>query len=276
LESKRERGCVTRSSEYCRVIKFHKYHGAGNDFILIDDRAGTFPAQSFDLVARMCDRHFGIGADGLMLLREAEGVDFEMIYYNSDGQFSSMCGNGGRCITRFAADLGIIENKALFTAVDGAHHATVNKDGSISLEMIDVIEVESLDDGALLLDTGSPHYVLLTERLDDKDMQTEGRRIRYNERFKAEGVNVNLVEWKDGCLHIRTYERGVEDETLACGTGVTAAAIAAQVWGLSESPVKVKAVGGDLSVTFSVENNAYSKIWKTGPAVFVFKGSFEV
>ncbi len=266
---------MSRSSEYCRVIEFHKYHGAGNDFILIDDRERTFPAESFDLVARMCDRHFGIGADGLMLLRNAQGADFEMIYYNSDGQFSSMCGNGGRCITRFAAELGIIENKALFTAVDGPHHATVNADGSISLEMIDVLTVEALDDGALLLDTGSPHYVVLTERLDDRDMQTEGRSIRNNERFKAEGVNVNLVEWKDDCLYIRTYERGVEDETLACGTGVTAAAIAAQFWGLTESPVKVKAVGGDLSVTFNVETTGYSSIWKTGPTAFVFKGTFQ-
>ncbi|MEQ9188282.1 MAG: diaminopimelate epimerase [Cryomorphaceae bacterium] len=255
-------------------MEFYKYHGAGNDFILIDDRNGRFPDATDAFVSALCDRHFGIGADGLILLREIEGYSFEMVYFNSDGNLSSMCGNGGRCITRFAADLGIIETDAVFLAVDGPHHAKVNPDGTISLQMKDVLLIESLSPDASMLDTGSPHYVERSSNVQDKDMKVEGRRVRYNDRFAAEGINVNLIEWKEGELHIRTYERGVEDETLACGTGVTAAAIVAHLWGLAQSPVKVQAVGGALKVSFDVEHGVYKNVWKTGPAVRVFKGEF--
>ena len=183
-------------------MEFYKYEGAGNDFIIIDDRDKSFPETNFDLVKHLCDRHFGIGADGLMLLQLTEGYDFKMVYYNSDGNYSSMCGNGGRCITQFAHTLGMTQDKCRFLAVDGPHYAEVKADGLISLQMIDVNSIEVIDGSALLLDTGSPHYVKKVVGLDGLDLVMEGRKIRYNDRFKSEGVNVNFIEERDGVVFI--------------------------------------------------------------------------
>lgn len=257
------------------MIHFYKYHGAGNDFILIDDRSNSFASDNQTLIENMCDRHFGIGADGLMLLRNHADYDFEMIYYNADGKQSSMCGNGGRCIVSFAHYLGVISEKTRFLAIDGAHEAIVHSTNAISLEMIDVASIEDLTENSCLLDTGSPHYIELRSNIASIDLVTEARKIRYNDRFREKGVNVNFVELKDGIVYIRTYERGVENETLACGTGVTAAAIAMNHWKLVDTEVKVKAIGGDLEVCFDHIESLYTKVWKKGPVKSVFEGNWK-
>lgn len=256
-------------------MEFFKYEGAGNDFIIIDDRDRSFPETNFSLVKQLCDRHFGIGADGLMLLQLVDGYDFKMVYYNADGNFSSMCGNGGRCISAFAHRLGLIKNSCHFIATDGPHHAIVQFDGQVSLQMIDVSDIEVISENELLLDTGSPHYIKKVVGLSGLDIITEGRKIRFNDRFKVQGVNVNFIEVINDTLHIRTYERGVEDETLACGTGVTAAAVAMSFWGSTNDSFDIKAVGGDLNVSLERSESSYQNIWKTGPATFVFKGEIE-
>lgn len=257
------------------MIHFYKYHGAGNDFVLIDDRQNRFDENDVNFIESMCKRHFGVGADGLMLLRNHSELDFEMVYFNADGRQSSMCGNGGRCIVAFAHHLGIITNECRFMAIDGEHQAKVLNDSTVALEMIDVQEIEDISAKACLLNTGSPHYVELRENIQNIDIVKEARAIRYNDRFKEKGVNVNFVEMKDNVLHIRTYERGVEDETLACGTGLTAAAIAMNHWGKVGNHVNIRAVGGELSVDFEVSTSAYSKVWKTGPVKLVFEGDWK-
>lgn len=256
------------------MIDFVKYHGAGNDFILIDDREEQFDTDNVSLIHQMCDRHFGIGADGLMLLRHHTDHDFEMIYFNSDGNWSSMCGNGGRCITSFAFDLGMIGSECAFMAVDGLHHARVLGEGGVALQMNDVTTIESLEDGAYFLDTGSPHYVIWRDDLESIDLINEARAVRYADRWAKEGVNVNFICPSNKGISIRTYERGVEDETLACGTGVTAAAIVAHHSRGLSSPMPVSAVGGALSVSFEVEQDKYVNVWKTGPTAKVFEGRF--
>ncbi len=237
----------------------------------MDDRQATFNTQDQQLIARLCDRHFGIGADGLMLLREHDELDFEMVYFNADGRTSSMCGNGGRCIVKFASDLGMIDSKASFMAIDGLHRAEIMAD-QVRLEMTNVAAVEDLGDQTVLLDTGSPHVIKRVETVDLKDFKAQASAIRYSERFRDQGVNVNFITNTEQGIAIRTYERGVEDETLACGTGVTAAAIAMHHWGEGQPEMKVSAVGGELAVSFDYENGLYSNVWKTGPAEFVFKG----
>lgn len=260
-------------------IQFYKYQGAGNDFIIIDDREELFDRSNTSLVAAMCDRRFGIGADGLMLLRNKDGFDFEMVYYNSDGNESSMCGNGGRCIVAFAKERGVVGNKCYFVAVDGPHDADIidrNGDEWVSLKMIDVPVVEK-GPGYAFMDTGSPHYVAFNNNnLDKMDLVEEARRVRYNERFAKEGTNVNFITLEEDLLRIRTYERGVEDETLACGTGVTAAVLTAHATGnLSANQIEVKAKGGDLKVLFEKVGDGYENVWLQGPAKFVFKGEFD-
>jgi diaminopimelate epimerase len=261
------------------LLKFHKLQGAGNDFILIDDREEHFDLTNNALVKFLCDRRFGIGADGLMLLRNREGYDFQMIYYNSDGNESSMCGNGGRCIAAFADIIGLKKEHYLFLAVDGDHSAELSLRGDeywVRLGMIDVSEVEEGED-YLYLNTGSPHYVKFVANLQAYPVVDEAKKIRYNERFKAQGTNVNFVELVDGVLCIRTYERGVEDETLACGTGVTAAVIAAfQSGRIKEDSFAVKAMGGDLKVGFLKKGGVYTSVCLEGPAKFVFKGEVDV
>lgn len=257
---------------------FSKYHGAGNDFILIDDRNNCIH-ETFDRggIAALCHRHFGIGADGLMFLRSHAKHDFEMVYYNSDGAPSSMCGNGGRCIVRFAADLGVIDANCEFLAVDGLHEAHLTDDDWVSLKMTDVHKWAKPDDNTFILDTGSPHYIKLDACVADVDVVAIGRSIRYSPAFAEKGINVNFLERPSpGRLKIATYERGVEDETLACGTGVTAAAIAAaQLDGVligERFTYEVEAKGGNLRAKGLRTEKGFEELWLEGPTVKVFNG----
>ena len=251
---------------------FYKYQGTGNDFVVIDDRQLQFPQNDAKLVAFLCDRRFGIGADGLILLQHHEDVDFQMVYFNADGKQSSMCGNGGRCIVAFARDLGLIEKAAVFMAIDGIHHASIEAD-VVTLGMSDVSEVETFDDH-VFLDTGSPHHIEFEEQLDTLDIKSKGAAIRYGAPYFDKGSNVNFVKQQDeSTFAVRTYERGVEDETLSCGTGVTAVAIAMRH--INKTPsneVKVQTRGGELQVTFQANGDGYSKVSLIGPAKQVFKG----
>jgi diaminopimelate epimerase len=267
---------------------FVKYQGAGNDFVLVDQRRERWLTRGDRArVARLCDRRFGIGADGLILLEPREGYDFEMIYFNADGGESSLCGNGGRCIAAFARHLGLVAGQACsFLASDGRHEARITRSLGpggewVELKMADVVALERTEDGrAFVLDTGSPHYVRFVPdgALPAFDVVGEGRAVRYGERFRTEGINVNFAcAAADGALDVRTYERGVEDETLACGTGVTAAALAAYAQSgrrdtAEEVELPVHARGGDLIVRFRVENGVFTDIWLCGPAQRVFEG----
>lgn len=208
-------------------LNFFKYEGAGNDFILIDNRNKSFSLiNDTKSIKKLCDRHFGIGADGLMVLQMKNGIDFEMLYFNADGKEGSMCGNGGRCIVAFANQLKLIKRETNFLAVDGPHYATISENGNlVSLQMIDVQEIKT-DGDAFILNTGSPHYVLEVENLASKDVYLDGKSIRYNEPYNVKGINVNFVEDLGDHYYVRTYERGVENETFACGTGVTAVSMA--------------------------------------------------
>lgn len=256
------------------TYRFYKYQGAGNDFILIDNRNSLFDRGDVDLVRWLCDRRFGIGGDGLILLQQATGYDFEMVYFNADGREGSMCGNGGRCIVAFAKDRGIIGKTTDFLAVDGRHYAEINEEkGLVSLQMIDVDTVER-DGQAYVLNTGSPHYVVLVDGLASFPVVNEGRRIRNSDRYRTAGINVNFVEVDGPGYHVRTYERGVEDETLACGTGATAVAVAMAahegIDGLRAVPVRVE--GGDLTIRFRKDGDRFTDVFLEGPARFVFKG----
>lgn len=253
---------------------FYKYQGAGNDFILIDNRLQQFDHHQPELIARLCDRRFGIGGDGIMFLQVKEAFDFEMVYYNADGKPSSMCGNGGRCIVAFARFLGLIEKETTFLAVDGPHYAKISESGDwVSLQMINVDTINR-DGDAFVLNTGSPHYVALAENLEHKNIYQDGFVIRNNPVYQQDGININFVEpVKDGYF-VRTFERGVEDETYACGTGVTAVALAMakhkNQTGTVFTPIKV--LGGDLSVKFNYNGTTFSDIFLEGPAVQVFSG----
>ncbi|MEL7162339.1 MAG: diaminopimelate epimerase [Bacteroidota bacterium] len=260
-------------------LNFHKYHGAGNDFVLLDDRETNW-ADRLDqpTIAALCARHFGVGADGLMLLREHPEFDFEMVYFNADGAPSSMCGNGGRCIVRFAHDLGLVREEYRFLAVDGPHRARLLPNGDVALEMHDVREIQQPASDVFVLDTGSPHYVTNAHDPATVDVKTVGRTIRNSTPYRVEGINVNFIRpTKDG-LQIATYERGVEDETLACGTGVTAAAIVAmKMRGIAEGEsfrLPVEAKGGALAVTGQLINDTFTDLWLEGPAQFVFRGQW--
>lgn len=253
-------------------IRFSKYEGAGNDFILIDDRTETVQPET-ELFNRLCNRRFGIGADGIMLVRDHPEYDFEMLYFNADGREGSMCGNGGRCIAKFARDLGIIGTETRFIAVDGPHHAKITPD-QVSLEMTDVDQIE-LSGSDFILDTGSPHFVRLVSGLQDYSVVSEGRAIRNSDRFREKGINVNFVQPFADRFSVRTYERGVEDETFACGTGVTAVALAMavkeQLYGDQE--ITLQAKGGTLSVRFTrTGESSFSNIYLNGPATFVYQG----
>ncbi|MFD3000295.1 diaminopimelate epimerase [Pontibacter toksunensis] len=253
------------------AITFYKYQGTGNDFVMVDNRKRAFPTDDEALVKQICDRRTGVGADGLILLQDHPEYDFEMVYYNADGRLGSMCGNGARCTVRFARQLGVIEDVACFLAADGEHQASVERD-LIQLKMNDVNKIEQI--GAdFYLNTGSPHYVCFADNVKDLDVYAEGRAIRYSDRFKAEGTNVNFVELiSENEIFVRTYERGVEDETLSCGTGVTACALVAGLRGL-RSPVAVRTLGGDLEVAFKRDGDSFKHINLVGPAKQVFTGS---
>lgn len=252
---------------------FYKYQGTGNDFVMIDNRDGRFFKKDARQIERICDRRFGIGADGLILLENDPDYDFRMVYYNSDGNESSMCGNGGRCLVAFAKKLGVIVDRCRFIAVDGSHEAEVLSDDTISLKMKDVDSVR-LSDGYVFLDTGSPHHVEMVDDVNEIDVKDRGAEIRYSNRYGVGGTNVNFVtKLAEDQFSVRTYERGVEDETLSCGTGVTAVAIAMNELGHTNSnQMKLKVLGGELGVSFNKNDSDYTDVWLSGPAQFVFSG----
>ncbi len=260
-------------------VTFYKYQGAGNDFILVDNRLQKIKLTK-KYINQVCNRNFGIGADGLMLLNNTSKADFAMEYYNSDGNKSTMCGNGGRCIVKFASDLKIINTTTQFIAIDGLHKATIHKNNIINLQMIDVSEIEK-HNHAFILNTGSPHYIKFENNINNLDVLTNGKKIRNSAKFKQKGINVNFVEeLAKNNIAIRTYERGVENETLACGTGVTAAALAYATkndLAIGNHKIKVKAQGGNLLVTFFKENQTvYHSINLIGQANFVFKTTLTI
>lgn len=255
---------------------FFKFDGAGNDFVLVDAR-NNGPLLTTEEIARICHRRYGVGADGLMTLHEGpEGYDFRMCYYNSDGREASMCGNGARCISVFAKLMGAAKGDTMrFMASDGPHDAEIVRwedDGRRSVVRLGMREVEDSEVSQVLegtlLNTGVPHYVQYVSHLEDYDVVGEGRRLRHHPALGAEGANVNFVELDaDGVLHVRTYERGVEDETWACGTGVTACA-------LVTGKHRLKAVGGDFEVTFTHRDGGYRNICLQGPVSLNFKGEW--
>lgn len=255
-------------------INFFKYQGAGNDFILIDHTMKQLEDIDNKLIEQLCDRRFGIGADGLMFLTQHDNYDFEMHYFNADGKLGSMCGNGGRCIVAFAKQLGIIQNETNFLAVDGPHYARISESGDwVELQMIDVESITN-DGEAFVLNTGSPHYVALKSDLKNFDVFTQGKNIRYNEVYSEKGINVNFVEDKGDHLFVRTYERGVEDETYACGTGVTAVAMAMAKYKNQTGHIKtdIKVLGGDIKIEFDYDGNKFTNVFLCGPAKLVFEG----
>ncbi|HIF84296.1 MAG TPA: diaminopimelate epimerase [Flavobacteriaceae bacterium] len=257
-------------------IKFQKYQGTGNDFIIINNSYLNFPEKNKDLITRLCDRKFGIGADGLILINPSKNTDFEMVYFNSDGLVGSMCGNGARCSAHFAMDNGISKSNTLFNACDGNHSAAIN-DGVVSLSMKNVTNIKSYDDG-FFIDTGSPHFIKIVDDLEQYDVYSEGKNINNSLVFKKDGVNVNFVQKiSNSEFIIRTYERGVNNETLSCGTGVTAVALA--MYKLSKTSLndlKIKTLGGDLSVSFSPSDIGFEKISLSGKVEFIFKGEFQL
>lgn len=257
------------------IITFNKYQGAGNDFIIIDNRDGHFNPSDSKFINKLCDRRFGIGADGLILVSGSKGSDYEMNYFNSDGNLGSMCGNGGRCTAHFALKEGIAGEKQRFQAYDGIHEAYVNGD-KVRLQMGNVNEYKIVD-GNYFINTGSPHYVVFHDDVDNIDIAREGKELRWSPKFAPGGTNVNFVQVLDKGLYIRTFERGVEEETLACGTGVTASAIASVLKGhFDTKSVNVRAKGGDLKVEFNINKDKITNIWLSGPATFVFEGKILV
>lgn len=256
-------------------MQFYKYHGAGNDFILIDSRDSD-PGLNESQVARLCDRHFGIGADGLMLLLPSSGYDFRMRYYNSDGREGTMCGNGGRCITAFARDRGMVNDRYAFEAIDGIHHSWFEKDGTISLGMNNVSHILRFSDG-FFIDTGSPHFVMEHPDPHAADMTEMGSKYRHDPRFGSGGANINLVRAEKNRIVIATFERGVEAETLACGTGSVAAAIAAaEKNGNGFGQYVIEAKGGQLAVHLKKEGDSYISVVLSGPAAFVYSGEIVI
>lgn len=264
-------------------MHFYKYQGTGNDFIMVNDLDRSFPATDIQLIEHLCNRRFGIGADGLILLqRNTEGM-FYMQYFNSDGRESSMCGNGGRCFARFIFDQGLARQSVSFMAIDGFHQATEMEDGGIALQMKDVDSVNTLDEGTFELNTGSPHYVHFTDTpVNNLELVPMAREVRYNEPYTVAGINVNYVNSLDlKSVTVRTYERGVEDETLSCGTGATAAAISCAIFhGLPEGvhTLNVQVAGGKLKVKFKKEisTGKYTDVWLMGPAQFVYDGRISI
>lgn len=254
-------------------MEFYKYQGTGNDFVMIDNRDLSFP-KGQRLIEQICNRRFGVGGDGLILLEKDENTDFKMVYYNSDGNESTMCGNGGRCIVAFAHFLNIFQQKTTFTAVDGLHEAEINQ-GVVKLKMIDVENINT-DGDCFVLNTGSPHFVKYVERVEVYNVYQNGYDIRNSANYKKEGINVNFVEQiRDNEIFVRTYERGVEAETLSCGTGVTASAITFMK-DRNISSVVVKTLGGNLKVYAENREGIFRNVWLEGPAKQVFKGNIKI
>ncbi len=255
------------------TVNFFKYQGTGNDFVILDNRTNLFDNLTLLQVQHLCDRRFGIGADGLMLMNKKEGYDFEMTYYNADGKPGTMCGNGGRCMVRYAFHMGIHKYTYRFLASDGIHEAEIDNHSNIRLKMNDVTEVHEYA-GHSVLNTGSPHFVKFVSDIMNVDVVETGRDIRNSKPYAEEGINVNFVETTgDDSIFVRTYERGVEDETFSCGTGATAAALMAAHNPIGFNRVEVKTPGGNLSVEFNkTDDRHFENIWLCGPAEFVFKG----
>ncbi|WP_109833287.1 diaminopimelate epimerase [Reichenbachiella versicolor] len=251
------------------TIEFYKYQGTGNDFVMIDNRSEAFPHDE-KLVQKLCDRRYGIGGDGLILIQNFDGVDFEMVYFNADGS-QSLCGNGSRCAVSFSKFLGIIDSETRFQTIDGPLEAKINGD-IVELKLNDQ-EYPVKNEDHYFLNNGSPHHIIFVERAEEAPVVKQGRTIRNSVKYSPEGTNVNFVEVKDQhSVYVRTYERGVEDETLSCGTGITASCLAAADKGLM-SPIKVTAPGGDLEVKFkNTQNGSFTDIWLIGPALQVFEG----
>lgn len=257
------------------TINFSKYQGTGNDFVIIDNRLGDINL-SQQQISFLCNRRFGVGCDGLMLLGSAIGYDFSMTYFNADGTEGTMCGNGGRCLVQYAHDNGIIKDKYLFLAIDGPHEASIHTNGWVHLKMTDVVSVEKGED-FFVTNTGSPHFVKFVPSIETHEVFNEGKSIRYNDRFSKEGINVNFVEQKQDHLYVRTYERGVENETYSCGTGVTAAAIIYCIENTGSHDIAIKTIGGNLAVQFNNEGDGhYTNIWLKGPGTFVYKANIEL
>ncbi len=255
--------------------KFYKYQGTGNDFVLIDNRDLHFDSSDEELIESICHRRFGVGADGLMLLENSKSTAFTMRYYNSDGRESTMCGNGGRCIAAFAVHLAVAPMNSLFSfeAIDGQHDAIVN-DEMVTLKMADVEDVKIMDEG-LFLDTGSPHFIVFVENPQETDVFRDGEYWRNHDWFAPEGTNVNFVgPISNGKIEMRTFERGVEDETWSCGTGAVAAAIASAVRQGKDDSFVMHVPGGELMVNFNWQGNKFTDVWLKGPAKYVFKGIF--
>ena len=256
-------------------FKFTKYQGTGNDFIMVYNHNDSFCFNQPD-VKKICDRRYGIGADGLIIIENTLDADFKMIYYNADGFVGSMCGNGGRCAVSFAKLLGLINNQCEFIAYDGLHKGLILENGLVSIEMIDVSIIEEINN-IWKMDTGSPHLICFRNNILEIDVKLEGTAMRNSPAYIEDGINVNFVELTKNELCIRTYERGVEDETLSCGTGAIASAIAAHESGLLNSErIKVNVLGGQLEVSFSKVGSKYFDIHLIGPTKFVFNGEFHV
>jgi diaminopimelate epimerase len=258
-------------------IQFAKYQGTGNDFVILDNRDKRYDGLTKKQIEFLCDRRFGIGADGLMLLNSHPTYHFEMKYYNSDGRESSMCGNGGRCLTKFANDVGLVLSDYRFIAIDGEHEASINTDGTVALKMGDVNDVK-YDRGNYVLNTGSPHFVTMNSDVMHLDVFKKGREIRYSDPFREEGINVNFVQQTEETdrIIVRTYERGVEDETYSCGTGVTASALVCYHNDNGFNRVEVQTKGGELSVEYDKIGEEYTNVWLNGPAIKVFEGTIEI
>jgi diaminopimelate epimerase len=257
------------------TITFHKYQATGNDFIMIDNREKVFPKENLTLIEQLCDRKFGIGSDGLILIEQHNKVDFNMVFYNPDGS-QSLCGNGSRCAVNFAKEIGVIDaSETTFMAYDGVHSATI-KGNLVELSMNNVQNVSQLEDG-IFVDTGSPHFVRFVEHVHKVEIIPEGSKIRYSDAYQPAGTNVNFVQQLgDQQIFVRTYERGVENETLSCGTGVTGAALAASTLGL-KAPISVTTKGGELTVNYKqMDDGSFEGITLCGPAQMVYAGSIKI
>jgi diaminopimelate epimerase len=263
---------------------FHKCHGAGNDFIILDDRRKKFPAKNGELISALCNRRTGIGADGLILLRNHSRTDFEMLYYNADGRLGSMCGNGGRCAAALAYKLGAAGKKSVMTTIDGIHSAEILSSDSakenfiVKISMGDVHHIRKFRD-CIFIDTGSPHCVLFVDDVDKTDIIGRGKKLRFDERFAPGGANINFVEPSKNKLYVRTYERGVEDETLSCGTGVVASALTTVLNGkniASEKTISIKTPGGNLKVHFAYNGKKFTNVFLEGPAAMVYTGEIDI
>lgn len=256
-------------------ILFNKYEGTGNDFIIVRNSPPVLDHADSELVRRLCDRRFGIGADGLILIEECAGYDFRMVYFNCDGLPSTMCGNGARCAAHYVMKNITGFRNLTFMASDGAHYARHTGGDNIEVSIRDVSGFTETSDG-VLLNTGVPHLVVFADNIDEADLTATARPLRFSPAYAPRGVNVNLVETDGQQLKVRTYERGVEDETLSCGTGVTASAIAAAITGkIVTDDIMVKARGGTLSVRFRLYAGGATDIHLTGPATFVYTGEIE-